>query len=149
MMTTLENRIKEARISAMKNGEKTRRDAIALILAQLKQTEVDTRKPLNDDIVLTILTKMKKTRQESLNLYESAGAVDKAQVEQYEIGVIEEFLPTPLTENEIISIIDTAIAKVGATTFKDMGKVIGAVKGELNGRADMSIVSKMIKEKLS
>lgn len=149
MMNNIQERIKAERIKAMKSGDKSRRDAITLIIAQFTQTEVDTRKSITDADAIGLLAKMKKNRQESIRLYEAGGAPDKAAIEEYEILIIDEFLPKQLDESEILSIIESAIASTNATTIKEMGKVLGILKAELHGKADMASVSKLVKEKLS
>lgn len=149
MMNNIQETIKSERIAAMKSGDKSRRDAITLIIAQFTQTEVDTRKPITDADAISLLTKMKKNRQESIRMYEAGGAPEKAAVEAYEISIIDEFLPKQLDESEIILAVESAIVSTNATSIKEMGKVLGALKAELHGKADMAKVSKLVKEKLS
>lgn len=145
---SIQDKIKAERITAMKSGDKSRRDAIALILAAFTQTEIDSRKALTDEDAINLLTKMKKMRQESIRMYETAGASEKAAVELYEISIIDEFLPEQASDDEIAGLIESAISETGATSIKEMGKVLGLIKPKLNGRADMAAVSKLVKDKL-
>ncbi|EAR54299.1 hypothetical protein SKA34_17963, partial [Photobacterium sp. SKA34] len=117
-------------------------------LAAIKQREVDEKITLNDDDVLVVLTKMVKQRRDSVAQYEAAGRQDLADVEHAEISVLAEFMPQPLTEEEISELMDEAIAATGAATMQDMGKVMGVLKPQIQGRADMGIVSKLVKTKL-
>lgn len=135
--------------SAMRAGEKDKLATIRLILAAIKQVEVDTRNDLDDDQVLVILDKMVKQRRESISQFEQAGRDELAAKENQEITLIQEYLPEQLTEDEITSLIDKAIASTGAKSMRDMGKVMGQLKSKLQGRADMGAVSARIKTKLS
>lgn len=146
-MTTLE-KIKAERIAAMKGGLSVRKDTLALVLAGIKQVEVDTRKELTEAEVIAILTKMAKQRQESITQFVAAGRNDLADVEIAEKAIIEEFLPAQLDENEVRRIVAEAISAAGATTMKDMGRVVSALKAELVGKADMGFVSKLVKDSL-
>lgn len=146
-MTTLD-KIKSERITAMKAGLSVRKDTLALVLAGIKQVEVDTRKELSEADVITILTKMAKQRQESITQFVAAGRNDLADIEIAEKTIIEEFLPAQLSEDEVRRIVSEAISSSGATTMKDMGRVIGLLKSELVGKADMGFVSKLVKDSL-
>ena len=115
----------------------------------MKQREVDERVVLDDAQVLAILDKMLKQRRDSLSQYEAAARADLAAQEAYEIGVIQEYLPTPLSEAEISTMIDEAIATLGIASMKEIGKVMAALKSQMQGRADMSAVSAKIKNRLS
>jgi uncharacterized protein YqeY len=145
---SLIDQLKEQMKDAMRAKEKVRLGTIRMALAAIKQVEVDTREALNDEQVIAILTKMVKQRRDSMSQYEAANRPELAQVEADEIQVIETFLPTPLTETEIAAIIDATIVKVGATNMADMGKVMGALKSEVQGRADMSAIGALIRTKL-
>jgi len=134
--------------TAMKAGEKDRLGVIRLVNAAIKQREVDERITLDDTQVLAVLEKMLKQRKDSVTQYEAAAREDLAAVERYEIGVIQAYLPAPLSASEIEGIVARAIADSGATSAKDMGKVVGLVKPQLAGRADMGQVSALVKQKL-
>lgn len=135
--------------SAMKSGDKPRLGVIRLILAAIKQREVDERIELDDTQVLLVLDKMVKQRRDSVEQFEKAGRTELADQEKYEIGVIQEYLPTQLSDAEISTLISEAIAATGAASMKDMGKVMGMLKPKLQGRADMGAVSGLIKKNLS
>lgn len=134
--------------AAMKGGEKDRLGVIRLVNAAIKQREVDERIVLDDAQVLAVLEKMLKQRKDSVAQYEGAGREDLAAVERYEIGVIQAYLPAQLGAAEIEAIVARAIADAGATSAKDMGKVVGLVKPQVAGRADMGQVSALVKQKL-
>ena len=134
--------------AAMKAGDKPRLGTIRLIMAAIKQQEVDTRKDLTDDDVIAILTKMVKQRRDSVEQYTNAGRTDLAEQEEAEIAIIEHYLPEQLSTEEIAAIIDEVIAATGASGPQDMGKVMGQLKGKLAGRADMGAASALVKQKL-
>ncbi|HEX5306106.1 MAG TPA: GatB/YqeY domain-containing protein [Dyella sp.] len=135
--------------AAMRSGDKQRLGVIRLMLAAVKQREVDERVELDDAQVLAVLEKMLKQRKDSISQYEAAGREDLAQVERAEMTVIEAYLPTKLTEAELAALIEAAIAETGATTARDMGKVVGVVKAKAAGRADMGVASALIKARLA
>ncbi|MEC6824340.1 GatB/YqeY domain-containing protein [Photobacterium piscicola] len=145
---TLIERLKGEQIAAMKAKNKPRLGAIRLVLAAIKQREVDEKITLSDDDVLVVLTKMVKQRRDSVAQYEAAGRQDLADIEHAEISVLAEFMPQPLSEDEISALMDEAIAATGAVNMQDMGKVMGVLKPQIQGRADMGIVSKLVKIKL-
>ena len=145
---TLIERLKGEQIAAMKARNKPRLGAIRLVLSAIKQREVDERIILSDDDVLAVLTKMVKQRRDSVAQYEAAGRQDLADIEHAEISVLAEFMPQPLSEDEISALLDDAIAATGAANMQDMGKVMGVLKPQIQGRADMGIVSKLVKIKL-
>jgi uncharacterized protein YqeY len=147
-MSELRTRISDAVKAAMKAGDKPRLSALRLVSAAIKQKEVDERKELTDEDVISILSRMIKQRRESITHYEHAGRDDLARGEQAEIEVIEEFLPKPLSAIEIDQIIDRSIAEAGADSVRDMGKVMAIARPRLQGRADMAVVSARIKAKL-
>lgn len=150
-MTTsaIKGRIQEDMKTAMRALAKERLATIRLILAALKQREVDERIELSDEQVLAILDKMLKQRRESIAQYEAANRQDLAQKEADEILVIQEYLPTPLSSAEIDALIGSAIQETGATSIKDMGKVMALVKPQVQGRADVAEVSNQVKDRLA
>lgn len=135
--------------AAMKSGDKRRLGIIRLIRAAIKQREVDERIELDDTQVLLVLDKMVKQRRDSVEQFEKAGRTELADQEKFEIGVIQEYLPAQLSEDEISALITEAITATGAESMKDMGKVMGMLKPKLQGRADMGAVSGLIKQNLS
>ncbi len=141
--------IQEAMKAAMRSQAKERLGTIRLILAAIKQWEVDERKDLSNEQLLVILDKMIRQRRESIKQYDGAGRNDLAQKESNEIEVIQEFLPTPLTAEEIQGLIKLAVQEVGAQSVKDMAKVMGLIKPKVQGRADMGEVGNIIKSLLS
>lgn len=145
---SLRERIHDDMKSAMRAGDKPRLDAVRLILAAVRQREVDERVELDDDRVLEVLDKMVKQRRDSITQYEAGGRADLAERERDEIGIIQEYLPEPLTDAEIDALIDDAVAGTGAASIRDMGKVMGIVKPKVQGRADMGAVSARVKAKL-
>ena len=134
--------------TAMKAGEKDRLGVIRLINAAIKQKEVDERVEMTDPLVLAVLEKMVKQRKDSITQYEAAAREDLAAIERYELGVIDTYLPAKLSETEILAAIDQAIASSGASSAADMGKLMGVLKPLLAGKADMGLVSKLVKQKL-
>ena len=148
-MSALKDRITGDMKTAMKGGDKPRLGVIRLILAAIKQIEVDERIELDDARVLSVLDKMVKQRRDSITQYENAGRTELADQEKFEIGIIQEYLPQQLTEAEIAVLIDEAMQATGASSMKDMGKLMGMLKPKLQGRADMGAVSAQIKQKLS
>ena len=135
--------------SSMKSGDKKRLGVIRLMLAAIKQIEVDERIELDDTRILAVLDKMAKQRRESISHYSDAGRDDLVAVEQAEIEIIQEYLPEALSEAEINDLVEQSIAATGASTIKDMGKLMGVLKPQLQGRADMGRVSQLIKSRLS
>lgn len=144
----LKQRLQDEMKAAMKGGDKKRLGVIRLILAAVKQREVDERTELADEQVLAVLDKMIKQRRDSVSQYEQAGRTELAEQESYEIGVIQEFLPAALTPEEIEALVSEAIASSGATSIKDMGKVMGIIKPRVQGRADVGAVSALVKSRL-
>ncbi|WP_394129667.1 GatB/YqeY domain-containing protein [Shewanella maritima] len=145
---SLIDQLKEQMKHAMRAKEKVRLGTIRMALAAIKQIEVDTRESLTDDQAIAVLTKMVKQRKDSIAQYEAANRPELAQAEAEEVQVIETFLPKPLTDEEIATIIDATIEQVGAASMADMGKVMGALKTKVQGRADMSAIGALIREKL-
>jgi uncharacterized protein YqeY len=148
-MEQIKERIKENMKASMKGGEKSRLAVIRLIMAAIKQREVDERIELDDVQVIEVLDKMLKQRRESIRQYRAAERDDLADAEEAEIAVIQDFLPQPLSNADVEAMVAEAVAHVGATTVKDMGKVMAALKPKMQGRADMSVVSAKIKGALS
>jgi uncharacterized protein len=134
--------------TAMKAGDKTRLGVIRLILAAIKQREVDERIELDDAQVLSVLDKMLKQRRDSIQQYSGAGREDLAAVERFEVDVIQGYLPRALTDEELSALIDAAMASTGAAAMSDMGKVMSVLKPQVQGRADMGAVSARIKQRL-
>ena len=148
-MSELKSRITSAMKDAMRAKDKPRLGTIRLILAELKRIEVDERIELDDERIIVVMDKMLKQRRDSISQFEAADRQELADIEKAEVTVIQDFLPTALTEEEIAQLVDDAIASTGAEGMKDMGKVMGALKPQLQGRADMAEVSKLIKARLS
>lgn len=148
-MTTLKDTIKDAMKAAMRAKQKERLGTIRMIQAEIKRIEVDERIEVDDQRILAILDKMCKQRRDSISQYEDAGRDELAAIERNEMTVIQEFLPAALTEAEINELIEQAIADSGAKGPRDMGKVMGILKPQLQGRADMGAVSQLIKARLN
>ena len=144
----LKAQINEAMKAAMRAKEKERLGTIRLVLAEIKKVEVDERIDPDDVRVTSILDKMVKQRRDSIKQFTDAGRDELAAKEQSEIEVIQEFLPQPLSAEEIASLIEEAIASTGAASMQDMGKVMGLLKPQMAGRADMGKVSELIKQRL-
>ena len=145
---TLKERIQDDMKAAMRAGEKVRLGTIRMILAGIKQREVDERIELNDVQVISVLEKMIKSRKESLVHFQSGGRADLVAKETAEIGLIQSYLPAQLSEAEIDAVITEAIAATGAASMKDMGKAMGLIKGKVQGKADMALVGAKLKAKL-
>jgi len=149
MASQLKQRILEDVTACMRARDKERLATLRLVTAAIKQLEVDTRQELDDPGVLSVLEKMLKQRRDSLEQYTDAGRQDLADQESYEITVIEAYMPAALPAAELESLVDAAIAEAGATSMRDMGKVMGLLKPQVQGRADMGAVSAAVKQKLS
>jgi uncharacterized protein YqeY len=145
----LKERITEDMKTAMRSGEKERLAAIRMILAAIKQREVDERVTLDDAQVLSVIEKMAKQRKESITQFEAGGRADLVAKEKAELDLLASYLPTQLTEAELDALIGQAIAATGAASVKDMGKVVAHVKAAAAGRADMARVSSLVKARLS
>ena len=146
---SLKARITEDMKTAMKAKDTARLSAIRLLLAAIKQREVDERKELADAEVLSVIEKMLKQRRDSITQYEAASRNDLAETEKFEVGVLSAYMPQQLGDDEIAAEVRAVIAEVGAKGPADMGKVMGAVKGRLAGRADMGKVSAQVKALLA
>src|SRR3970040_1116953 len=146
---SLKSRINEDVKAAMRAGDAGRRDALRLLLAAGKQREVDERRELTDADVVAVIDRMIKQRRESIAQFEKGGRQDLAQNEQFEIGLLQGYMPQALSDAEIAAAVAEAISATGAKAPADMGKVMGALKAKLAGRAEMSKVSALVKAKLS
>ncbi len=146
---TLKQQLTEDMKTAMRGGEKHRLGVIRLMLAAVKQREVDERIELDDIQVLSVLEKMLKQRKDSVTQFVAASREDLAEIERGEMVVIETYLPTKLSDEEIDALITAAMADTGASSARDMGKVVAAVKEKAAGRADMGVVSGRIKARLA
>jgi uncharacterized protein YqeY len=145
----LKQRLQNDMKSAMKAGDKRRLGVIRLINAAIKQREVDERTELDDTQVLVVLDKMLKQRRDSIAQYQSAGREDLAEQERFEVEVCQEYMPAALDDADIDAMIDTAVATTGAAGIKEMGKVMGVLKPQMQGRADMAAVSAKVKARLA
>ncbi len=146
---SLKNQITEDMKSAMKAGEKDRLKVVRLILAAIKQIEVDTRTELDDAAVLGVLNKMVKQRRDSIEQFEKGGREDLVAIERAEIEVLEDYLPEQMSAEDLTALVDEVIAATGAEGMRDMGKVMGQIKAKAAGRADMGAVSATVKERLN
>jgi uncharacterized protein len=134
---------------AMKERDTARRDALRLILSSLRAAEKELQRPLHDDEELQVLQRERKRRLESAEAFRAGGREQQAQTEESELAVLEEFMPEPLSEEELERIVDDAIAEVGATNMRDLGRVMADVMPQIAGRADGSAVSQIVREKLA
>ncbi len=145
---TLKDRLQEEMKNAMRSKDKERLGVIRLIMAAIKQREVDERITLDDAQVLAVFDKMLKQRRESISQFAQAGRDDLAAKEAAEVEVIQQFMPEALSEAELDKIIEAAIAESGATSIKDMGKLMGILRPQVQGKADMGEVSSKVKARL-
>ena len=145
----LRQRIESDMKTAMRAKDKERLGTIRLILAAIKQKEIDERITLTDTDILAVLDKMVKQRRDSIAQFQQAGRQELADKESAEVTVIQEYMPAAMGENEVDAIIAEAITTVGASSPQDIGKIMGLIKPKLQGRADMGLVSRKVKEKLS
>ncbi|MER0497299.1 GatB/YqeY domain-containing protein [Aeromonas hydrophila] len=146
---SLKDQLKDQQKLAMLAKDKARLGAIRLLMAEIKQREIDTRVELNDQDILAVVTKMVKQRRDSISQFEAAGRQDLADKESAEIVVLQEFLPQQLTAAEIAALIEQAIAESGAAVMADMGKVMAVLKPKIQGRADVGAVSAQVKTRLA
>jgi hypothetical protein len=146
---TLKTRISNDWKTAMKTGDRARKDALSLLLAAIKQKQVDERIELDDTGVISVIEKMLKQRKDSIAQYESARRQDLADTEKFEAAVLAAYMPQAMSAAEIETIVVTAISESGASAPADMGKVIARVKPQVAGRADMGEVSRLVKAKLA
>ena len=146
---SLKDQLSEQQKLAMRARDKARLSTLRMLLAEINQKELDSREILNDDDVITIVTKMVKQRKDAATQYEQAGRQELADGELQEIVVLQEFLPQPLSADELETLLNDAIAASGATGMQDMGKVMAVLKPQIQGRADMGKVSASIKARLA
>jgi uncharacterized protein len=142
-------RIEEELAAARRDRDAERRDALSLILSQLRSAEKELQRPLHDDEELQVLQRERKKRVEAAEAFRAGGREEQAESEEHELEVLEEFMPEPLSEEEIETIIDDAIAECGATSLGDLGRVMADVMPQVAGRADGSAVSQLVREKLA
>ena len=142
-------RIEEELATAMRERDAERRDALRLILSQLRSAEKELQRPLHDDEELQVLQRERKKRLEAADAFRTGGRDEQAASEERELEVLEEFMPEPLSEDELETIIDDAIAECGATSMRDLGRVMADVMPQVAGRADGSAVSQLVREKLA
>ena len=135
--------------TAMKERDTARRDALRLILSSLKSAEKDLQRPLSDEEELQVLQRERKKRQEAAEAFRGAGREEQAENEEAELEILEEFMPEPLSEDELERIVDDAIAENKATSMRDMGRIMADVMPQIAGRADGSAVSQLVREKLA
>jgi len=146
---SIKERLTQEMKSAMKAKQKDRLLVIRTMLAAVKQKEVDERVEVDDEMLLVILDKQLKQRRESAKIYREAGRDELLKNEEFEMSIIQEFLPEAMSDDEINNLIEQAIAKTSAQSMKDMGKVMGILKPQVQGKADMSQISQLIKSRLS
>jgi uncharacterized protein YqeY len=145
LIARIEGELKDARLA--RDGE--RRDALSLVLNALQAAQKELRRPLSDEEELQVLQRERKRRLEAAEAFRKGGREEQAEDEEYELEVLEEFMPEPLSEEEIEEIIDDVISEVGATSIRDMGRVMAGVMHQVSGRADGSTVNQLVKEKLA
>jgi hypothetical protein len=146
---TLIARLEDELKDAMKERDGERRDALRLILNALRTSEKELQRPLHDDEELQVLQRERKRRLEAIEAFRTAGREEQAEQEEDELDVLEEFMPEPLSEDELEGIVDDAIAENGATSMRDLGRVMADVMPQVAGRADGSAVSQLVREKLA
>ncbi|PSJ44234.1 GatB/YqeY domain-containing protein [Zobellella taiwanensis] len=146
---SLKDQLSEQQKNAMRAKDKARLGTLRMLMAEIKQKEIDSRETLDDDGIIAVITKMVKQRKDAAGQFEQAGRQDLADNERREITVLQEFLPQPLTQDELDALLIRAIADTGATGMQDMGKVMAVLKPQIQGRADMGKVSAIIKAKLA
>ena len=145
LIATIENELKQARLAR----EDDRRDALTLILSSLRSAEKELQRPLSEDEELQVLQRERKKRVEAFEAFEAAGREEQADKEDFELEVLEEFMPDPLSDDELDEIVDDVIAEVGATSLRDIGRVMADVMPRVSGKADGSAVSQIVREKLA
>ena len=146
---TLKNRLQDDMKTALKSKDKDRLGTIRLILAAVKQREVDERINLDDAAIITVLDRMAKQRRESISQFQNAGRTDLADKEEFELAVIQSYLPAALSDAELDQLIEAAMTESGASSIRDMGKVMALIKPKAQGRADMTALSARVKARLS
>ena len=145
LIARLEDELKQAMVAR----DQPRRDALRLILSSLRSAEKELQRPLHDDEELQVLQRERKRRLEAAEAFRGAGREEQARAEKEELAVLEQFMPAPMSEDELEEIIDDAIAEVGATSIRDLGRVMADVMPQVSGRADGSVVSQLVREKLA
>ena len=145
LIARIEEELKAARLAR----DEERRDALSLALNALQGAQKELQRPLSDDEELQVLQRERKRRAEAADAFRSAGREEQADDEEYELEVLEEFMPEPMSEDELEEIIDDVISEVGATSIRDLGRVMAGVMHQVSGRADGSVVSQLVKEKLA
>jgi uncharacterized protein len=145
LIARLEHELKQAMVAR----DQPRRDALRLILSSLRSAEKELQRPLHDDEELQVLQRERKRRFEAAEAFRGGGREEQALGEEQELAVLEEFMPAPMSEDELEEIIDDAIAEVGATSIRDLGRVMADVMPQVSGRADGSVVSQLVREKLA
>jgi uncharacterized protein YqeY len=145
LVSRLEDELKQAMVAR----DDARRDALRLLIASLRGAEKELQRPLHDDEELQVLQRERKRRVEAAEAFRSGGRAEQAAAEEQELAVLEEFMPEPLSEDELEEIVDSAIAEVGATSMRDFGRVMADVMPQVSGRADGSAVSQLVREKLA
>jgi uncharacterized protein YqeY len=145
LIGTIERELKQARLAR----EDDRRDALILILSSLRSAEKELQRPLSEDEELQVLQRERKKRVEAFEAFEAAGREEQADKEDFELEVLEEFMPDPLSDDELDEIVDDVIAEVGATSLRDIGRVMADVMPRVSGKADGSAVSQIVREKLA
>lgn len=148
-MAELLKKLQEEMKKAMKSGEKDRLSTIRMLISEIKKVQIDKKKDLTDEEIIQLLQRYAKQRKEAIQQYKKANREDLVEKEEKELKVVEEFLPEQLSEQEIENIVQETIEEIGASSLKDMGKVMKVVMEKVKGRADGSIVSKIVKQKLS
>ena len=145
LIVRLEEELKQAMVAR----DETRRDALRLILSSLRSAEKELQRPLHDDEELQVLQRERKRRREAAEGFRAGGREEQAAAEEAELAVLQEFMPEPLSEDELEAIVDNVIAEVGATSMGDLGRVMADVMPQVSGRADGSMVSQLVREKLA
>jgi uncharacterized protein len=145
LIVRIEEELKAARLAR----DEDRRDALSLVLHSLQAAQKELQRPLSDDEELQVLQRERKRRVEAAEAFRKGGRDEQAEDEEYELEILEEFMPEPLSEDELEEIIDDVISEVGATSIRDMGRVMAGVMHQVSGRADGSTVSQLVKEKLA
>jgi uncharacterized protein YqeY len=145
LILRLEDELKQAMVAR----DSERRDTLRLILSSLRSAEKELQRPLHDDEELQVLQRERKQRNEAAEAFRTGGREEQAEAEERELAVLEEFMPEPLSEEELEEIVDDAIAEVGATSMRDIGRVMADVMPQVAGRADGSAVSQLVREKLA
>ncbi len=145
VIADIESELKEARLAR----DDRRRDALALLLNSLRGAQKELQRELSEDESLQVLQRERKKRAEAMEAFDAAGREEQADLEEFELEVIEEFMPEPLSEDDLEEIVDNVIAEVGATSLRDLGRVMADVMPQVSGRADGSTVSQLVREKLA